>query len=378
MELKEKTKVLFLITKSNWGGAQRYVYDLATSLPQSSYEVVVVLGGTGILHQRLRDASIRTISLSTLTRDVSLQKDWHTFTRIRNIIKEEQPNILHVNSSKAGGLGALAGRFARVPAIIYTAHGWAFNEDRSWLNRQVVAFFHWCTVLLAHRTIAVSQAIKNQFHWPFAQSRMTVIHNAIAAPQFFPRDEVRHKLQKLLPTLARFHEDPWGVTIAELHPVKQHDVTIRAVASLRDQGIPYRHVIIGTGEQTTQLAALIAALDLEDHVFMTGHITDAARWLCAFDVFVLSSRSEALGYVLLEALAAKLPIVASNVGGIPEIVPASTPHTLVASGNVAALGNAIKHTLATPKDTAPAETTTTLDNMVAKTIALYDTHLHRH
>lgn len=375
MKSESKTKVIFLITKSNWGGAQRYVYDLATSLPLATYDVVVVLGGTGVLNERLRQASIRTISLPQLERDVSLTKDWRTFQSIRHCIATEQPDVLHVNSSKAGGLGALAGRLSRVPAIVYTAHGWAFNENRGWLNRQIVAFFHWLTILLAHHTIAVSEALKSQFQWPFVQARMTVIHNAIAPLSLLSRSAARQELLTYAPGLHQYQHDPWGVTIAELHPVKQHDLTIRAIASLRDQGIPYRHIIIGGGELEAELKTLIATLDLTEYVFLTGHQTDAARWLRAFDLFVLSSRSEALGYVLLEALSAELPIIASKVGGIPEVVPNSLPHTLLPSGDIAALGNAIKHTLAQVPVKRVPQPITTLETMTTATMGVYHTLL---
>lgn len=125
----QREKILFLITKSNWGGAQRYVYDLAVTLDKEQFEPIVVLGGDGVLKNMLEHAHIRTISIKTLQRDVSIKKEFAFANELRKIIKEEKPSVLHVNSSKAGGVGALIGRLTGVPRIIFTAHGWAFNEQ---------------------------------------------------------------------------------------------------------------------------------------------------------------------------------------------------------------------------------------------------------
>jgi len=153
-----RKKVLFLITKSNWGGAQRYVYDLATHLDQTKFEPVVALGGDGELVTLLDHAGVRVIRINSLTRDISLKKEKEFASELYKIIRIEKPDILHVNSSKAGGVGTALGRILRVPRIIFTAHGWAFNEERPWWQRMVIKFLHWVTVLLSHRTIAVSGA----------------------------------------------------------------------------------------------------------------------------------------------------------------------------------------------------------------------------
>ena len=128
----QRKKVLYLITKSNFGGAQRYVYDLATALPREKYEAVVAFGGTGApgskpgqLAEMLGEANVSTVYLHALGRDYSIM-DVRSFFEILQLIKIESPDVLHLNSSKAGGLGALAGRLCHVPQIIYTANGWPF------------------------------------------------------------------------------------------------------------------------------------------------------------------------------------------------------------------------------------------------------------
>ncbi|KKW35782.1 MAG: Glycosyl transferase group 1 [Candidatus Adlerbacteria bacterium GW2011_GWA1_54_10] len=109
-----KKKVLYVITKGNWGGAQRYVFDLATGLPKDEFEVAVALGEPalsagkpGLLADKLKSASVMIYYISSLGRDVSFGKDTTSFFELYRLFKKEKPDIAHLNSSKAGGVGAL-------------------------------------------------------------------------------------------------------------------------------------------------------------------------------------------------------------------------------------------------------------------------------
>lgn len=338
----ERKKILYLITKSNWGGAQRYVYDIATSLPKDRFETVVALGGNGELAKKLTEAGIRTIVMPELQRDISMSKELRAFRHLWRIVGDEKPDVFHVNSSKAGGIGALVGRLRGVPKIVYSAHGWAFNEDRSSIARFVIGFFHWLTVMLSHTTIAVSNATKYQMRWPLAQRKIVVVQNGRPETPFCTREEAREKCVKTAPALAPYKDEFWTGTIAELHPVKRHDVVIEAIAKLRDEGLILRHIIVGTGELKEKLEKLIGERNLSGQVFMLGHIDEAARFLRAFDIFILPSRSEALAYTVIEAAQAGLPIVASRVGGLPEIITNEWDGILIRSGDVKVMADTLR------------------------------------
>ena len=382
-ESKERKKVLYLITKSNWGGAQRYVYDLATNLP-ANWEPVVMLGGDGELIAKLKEAGIRVLHIPKLQRDVSLKAELKATGTIYQLIKTERPDVLHVNSSKAGFLGALIGRISFVPRVIFTAHGWAFNENRPFWQRLVFKYFHWLTVMLAHHTIAVSSAIKKQLDWPFVQKRMTIIHNGRAPVAHLPQPAARAKLCEKIPKLSDHQTDLWTGTIAELHPVKQHEVMIEATARLRESGYRFRHVIIGSGEHRNTLEDLIKEKGLNDHVFFAGAIFEAARLLPAFDIFTLTSRSEALGYTVIEAAQAGLPIIASNVGGLPEVITNNTSGFLIPP-RADAVASAIETLIDSPTlrerfGTAAKKAAAqkfSIDAMLWKTTALYSATMPR-
>ncbi|TSD04618.1 MAG: group 1 glycosyl transferase, partial [Parcubacteria group bacterium Greene0714_36] len=162
----ERRKILFLITKSNWGGAQQYVYDIATNLPKDRFETVVAGGGNGILFAKLRDAGIKTISLSGLQRDVAILGEWRAFCEILRTLKKERPDVAHLNSSKAAALGALAVFICKIlnpkpstlnPRTIFTVHGWPFLEDRSFLPRAIIFLISWITCFLCDRVILISK-----------------------------------------------------------------------------------------------------------------------------------------------------------------------------------------------------------------------------
>ncbi len=321
-EQSQKKKVLFVITKSNWGGAQRYVYDLVTGLPQESFEVSVLLGGSGALKEKLDKTYVRTISMPEMKRDIALVSDVRIFFKLIKLFRNERPNVVHLNSSKVGGLGALAARIAGVPRIIFTAHGWAFNEERGYWAKSAITFLSWMTVLFSHHTITVSEYDGRQGkRMPLVGGKISVIHNGVSNLKYKSKKSAREELLPVSPD----KEVLWVGTIAELHANKGIQYAIKAMAQLiRTPGNkdlpPFLFVIVGEGEERTRLEALVAEETLESYVVFAGHKENAALLLSAFDMFILPSTKEGLPYVLLEAGQAKLPTISTNVGGISEII----------------------------------------------------------
>ncbi len=336
-----KTKIIFVITKSNFGGAQKYVYDLAVNLPKDIFDVAVALGGTGILIQKLREQNIRVIPITSLARDVHFINDVAALFELKSIFQNEKPDIVHLNSTKAGGIGALAARFAGVPKIIFTAHGWAFNEERPQWQRFLIKIFSWLIVILSHKTIAVSDAVKNNMQdWPFASNTISVIKNGISEPDFYSRSDAREFI--LSKTQNTISENAFIVgTIAELHKSKGLTYAIEAMVKLTKENSSLYYVVLGAGEEKEYLQTLIESHNLQERVFLLGFVDDAARYLPAFDLFLLPSITEGLALVLLEAGYAKLPVVASEVGGIPEVIENSKTGILVSARNPDVIVSAI-------------------------------------
>lgn len=316
-------RILFVITKSNWGGAQRYVFDLATHLPKDIFSATVALGGEGLLINKLVAAGIPIIKIASFQRDIGPGQDWQSFWELIKIFRQEKPDVVHLNSSKAGGLGALAARLCGIPKIIYTAHGWAFNEDLPWLVKTVVKFFSWFTAILATDIIVLSDwELEQTKKMPFVASKVHRIYNGLEAADALSKNEARAILaSKINRSLDFLNQKIIVGTISELHPNKGLDYATQAVAalpeSLRQKTV---FIIIGDGEEKSRLTELVAARNLQNQIFMTGFIENASSLLPAFDIFTLASLKEGLPYVALEAALANLPMVASAVGGIPEII----------------------------------------------------------
>jgi glycosyltransferase involved in cell wall biosynthesis len=175
-----RRKVLFLITKGFRGGAQQYVFDLATHLPKEKFDVAVAYGSEGRLVQDLTIAGIRTLRLPSLGRDVALVSDVKSFLEILRCLRSERPDALHLNSSKAAALGALAGRLCGTKKIIFTAHGWPFREKRHALSRGVIWLVSWFTALLSTKVICVSNAdLEAARRIPFVAGKVARIYNGI-------------------------------------------------------------------------------------------------------------------------------------------------------------------------------------------------------
>lgn len=376
-----KKKVLFVITKSNFGGAQKYVYDLATTLPKERFEVGVVLGGEGALVEKLRITGIRTIPLASLLRDVNPLKDLASFFTLRKIFRAEQPDIVHLNSAKAGGIGALAARCAGASRIVFTAHGWAFNEERGPLSRSLIKFFSWLTVFLAHKTIAVSDAVHNNTKgWLFVQNKITTIKNGTSEPQFIARDEARAFMERLANT--EITPDTFVIgTIAELHPNKGLIYAIRTIMDMAKTFPNILYLIAGNGEQREELMAHIREQGLgEQHIRLLGFVPDAAKYLKAFDCFVLPSVKEGLPFVILEAGLASLPVIATSVGGIPEVIDDTKTGLLAQPCDVGALTRTLKWAIENPEKRSMLGSALhekvlrdfSLSKMSTATIALYE------
>jgi len=355
--MANKKKILYCITKSNWGGAQRYVYDLATSLPNDLYEVSVLFGTDGVLAQKLRAQNIRTIVLENLSRNIHLLNDFRVFIKLIKIFRTEKPDIVHLNSSKMGFLGALAGRLARVPKIIFTGHGWAFNEDRGKLQKNIIYLIHRLTIKLCHKTIAVSEETKRQISENGRLSKkIIVIKNGLDSIEFLEKNIARNKLREKFPTDVETGNRLWIGTISELHKNKGLKYIIEAMHLLdllsdSKADLPIL-VIIGEGEKREKLQQRILRYNLEDSVFLLGRIDEASKYLKAFDIFTLTSITEALPYVILEAGLASLPIIASSVGGIPEIIDDMENGILVRPKEPGEIQKAIDFLLSKPEKMA--------------------------
>ncbi len=388
--MRNRKKILYVITKANWGGAQKYVFDLATNLPRERFEAVVAAGGRGPLFDKLREAGIRTIVIPGLQRDIHILKELISLASLFKIFRHEQPDIIHLNSTKVGGLGALTAFFYKFltpktysikPKVIFTVHGWGFKEDRPVWQKGIIFLLTWFGSLFQDAIIAISTAdyvTGNKF---ISKRNLHLVFNGLDAFKFLSREKAREFIIKL-------SGRPIGAsslvfaTIAEYTKNKGLSELLEAFGELRRK-LPktnWQAFIMGEGEDREILSQKIKTLGLTDHVRLTGFVADARQYLHAFDIFVLPSRKEGLPYVIMEAMSAGVPVVATQVGGIPDLIENGVDGILCKPGHPAELAAAMAklatdETLRNKLGTSASEKMCLrfrFQNMIDRTITLYE------
>lgn len=369
--MTSRKRVLFLITKATFGGAQRYVYDLATNLPQHEYETGVAFGTRGRLADLLDTKAIPTLELSSLQRNIALISDLRSYVQIRDAIRSSRPHILHVNSSKAAALGALAGRLNKVSRIVFTVHGWPFKENRNIFSLAVIFIVSWITALLSHRVIVLSTTDERIARtMPGIAKKIRRIPLGREQVNVAPPQEGYKDMFGMITPPAITPKTMRLVSISELTANKGIRYAIEAVAELVRRGHDCVYVVVGSGEELPALKKIVRDRGLDDRVFFPGFIPDAARYMSGFDVYVLPSIKEGMPYVLIEASLAGLPIVATDV--IDRDFAERLTHTkLVAPRNIIALADAIEEQAKRGRNAHP-DNRFPLPDMITATLEAYE------
>lgn len=310
-------RILYLVTKDDVGGAQKYVRDLAGELKKSGLDTKIVTGGRG---------GVRFLS-NKLRPYFLFANDWLALIELFFLFKKERPDIVHLNSSKAGVIGSFAARLAGVKKVIFTAHGWVFNPDNdlNYAKKKIYVWLHRIAAKFQDKIINVSEydrqlAIKYKIA---SENKLATIYNGLDWEnlKFFDKKISRKVLATLTESnlsTSQLINSIWVGSIGRLVAEKSYHDFINAASLIKDQGVKF--FIIGDGILKERLLKLIKKRGLENRFFILNGLAPAAPYLKAFDIFVLSSIKEGLPYTLLEAMAASLPVITTRVGGMTEIV----------------------------------------------------------
>lgn len=371
-----KVKVVYLITKGVWGGAGKYVYNLATNLPRDKYDVSVVCGKGNILREKLKAKGVTVFSVGTMKRDISIVGELLSFFKIFWIIFKEKPDVLHLNSPKAGGIGAVIGRILFIKKIIYTAHGWTFNENRSAFQNSLILIFSWITTLFCHKVIVIAKREEEQaLSFPLVKKeKIILIGNGVDKIDFKEKNISRKELSEKVGIVEE--ETLYIGTLAELHKNKGFEYALEAISKINSN---FRYFIIGEGEERKKMEFLIRKYNLEKKVYLLGFIEKAFEYLKAFDIFLLTSVKEGLPYTILEAGLAENAVIASSIGGIPDIIENGKSGILVTKARSGEITRAIEYLIERPLEREKfaknlkqkVEKEFSLEQMLEKTLKLY-------
>lgn len=321
--------MLEVITGGEAGGAQRHVRDLARGLGARGHEVLVLHGGGDWLD---RQPGIRTRRVPWLVRDITPARDAAAVARLAGEIRRYGPAVVHAHSSKAGVVARWAARLAGVPAV-YTAHGFVFTDPT--LSAGARRLYRWAEAVsgrLARAVIAVSRRDLDAGR-ALGIRRLVYIPNGVDLPP--AGRSPRPRAGPVVGFLGRFTRE------------KGFEVLVDALAALED--IP-RLAVAGAGPLADAYRERCVRAGIPA-VFL-GWQDDPGAFFAAVDVLVLPSWKEGLPYTLLDALAAGVPTVVTDVGGMGDVVRPLAPDWVVPPGDAAALARAVRSALDPPADFA--------------------------
>ena len=361
--------VVHVAESAGWAGGERYLVALATELDRKRFRPTVIVPEPGPLVDRLHALDVETHCLplnGQLVNPIALLSLAQTLRRLR-------PAIVQSHGARSNVYTRLAARVAGVPVVLSTVHNSLFDYEVAGWRRRAYVLAERVTSPLSHRIIAVSDAIARDLgvRYGIDTARLVVIHNGIDAWAFRPtrpRAAVRAEL-------GLADRDRVVMMAGRMTPQKGWDVLLDAAARLGARA-DLVWVLVGDGPLRRVLSERAAALGVA--VRFTGARDDMADLLDCADVVVLASRSEGLPFTLLEAMALGKPVVATRVGGVPEVVEHGRSGRLVSRDDPAALATAIAAVLDSPeaaamgaRGRARVEAAFTLDAMVRALEDLY-------
>lgn len=306
-EKVRSVKIVYVITRSDViGGASVHLLDLALGSSKAGHSVDVLVGGEGVFNTRARDLGLSCHSLKYLVREISHGKDIRAFFELRAMLSKLKPDLVHVHSSKAGILGRLAAKSLGLPAV-FTAHGWAFTEGVSEKRRFVYRNIERVMARFSDQILTVSEfdrqlALKAKVG---DEETVLTIHNGMPEVgsnrvSFTQSDQIR------LIMVARF-EVP-----------KNQKFLLEALAKVETKN--WELELVGDGPTLESARKLAAQLGIAEKVVFSGACDDVPIRLSRSDVFILISDWEGLPLTILEAMRSGLAVIASNVGGVSELV----------------------------------------------------------
>jgi len=317
-------KILLIITRSDTvGGAQVHVKDLACFLKQHGHEVLVITGEKGSFNDFLNSFSINFIACEHFKQSINPLLDWQTLWFFVKNIRQFQPDIVATHSSKAGILGRLASKITNIPCV-FTAHGWSFTEGISEPNRSLYEIIEKWMELITDKVICVSEHDRNiALKAGMRPEKLVMVHYGIEdIPDYLKSNHQETNPVKIL-MVARFDKQ------------KDHETLIKAFKFIKNAQLD----LLGGGPKLEEIQTMVSQMGMTERVNFRGFCSNVSEILPQGDIFTLITNWEGFPYAIIEAMRAKLPIIASQVGGVSESVIDGITGYCVPHGDVETLRN---------------------------------------
>jgi glycosyltransferase involved in cell wall biosynthesis len=336
-------RVLHPITRLTLGGSSENTIASCVALDRAGYDCMLATSFRESDASSLADArrrGCRVVDIPALGREVAPLADLTALAELVRLIRRERPAIVHTHTSKAGFIGRLAAVIARAPAVIHQPHGHIFYGYYSARRTAVFTALERQAARWTDRIITLTDR-GAQEHLARGIGRA---EQYVAVPSGVPTAELRAAAPPRGEARARLGLDPDAfivVGLGRLVAIKGFDLLARALPAVVAQIPSARVLLVGDGAERAHLGAIAASMGVAERLRMTGETTDVASYLAAADVVAVPSRNEGMGRVIVEAMALGLPVVATAVGGIPDVVTDGECGRLVGPEDVDALAAAL-------------------------------------
>jgi glycosyltransferase involved in cell wall biosynthesis len=337
--MNDRIRVALVITRF-MAGAGGVALRGAQALDPDRYEVTIFAGSGNRLIEEAADSGIDVVMIDRLRPEIMLTDDLRALRRLETALRQGRFDVVHTHSSKSGALGRLAARRVGVPRIVHTFHGFPFHEFQSRSRRAGYVAIErrlgrFTDAFLAVGTAVAAEAIRRGIAAPDRVRTIGVaVDTAGPAPTIRDRAEARRLLG--VPPGTRVVG-----TVGRLDYQKAPEDLVQAVAAAGRSDV--FGVWIGGGPQRDEVASLVARLGLSDRFRLVGERSDVPALLPGLDVFAMASRYEGLPCSIVEAMTAGLPVVATAVNSVPDVVVPGETGLLVPPGRPDLLANAIRY-----------------------------------
>ncbi|NDJ36739.1 MAG: glycosyltransferase family 4 protein [Chloroflexi bacterium] len=359
-------RIMRIIARLNVGGPAIHVSLLSKGLNDSQFETMLVSGKLGPHEGDMSDLThgLNVQTIPAMQRSIHPLRDAQAVLALIRLMRSYRPHIVHTHTAKAGFVGRLAARLTGVPAVVHTFHGHVFHGYFGPLKTALFLRLERLSAKASDVILTISDRLRDELigYRIAAADRIRVVPLGLDLTSL---TDVEGLCGRLHAELGCPSEYPLVGIVGRLVPIKNHNLFLEAARLMADHHATVRFVIVGDGEERSAIEARIKALDLTDRVYLTGWRRDLPVIYAGLSALALTSRNEGTPVSIIEAMAAGVPVVATNVGGVPDLLANGSLGRMVADGDAEALAENILNVL----EEAPQ---TQIDQARAHVLAHYD------